>query len=133
MDGSLLFPQPLPPKIDRHFASLCQALSVVEVIVLRESVEVHLNEIRRALRRNEFLDLALAEQIARHLFALLDSYAQRPEPDQALIVGAARYFTRTVDAEPDTEMLGLEDDLAVLNFVAATVGRPDLRIEIPDA
>lgn len=126
------FPVPqLSARLNQLFTPLCQAWPAAEAARLSTQVTAHVQAIEEALRKNEFLDLALAKNIAEALLRVLADYDQYPPPQQALIVGAARYFISEGDLEPDTSsVLGLDDDVAVLNFVLDTIGRADLKVEV---
>lgn len=124
-----LFRAQLPWQIERAFDPLCNALAPAEVLLVKAEVENHVCAIRLASRRNEFLDVATAERIGTVLAALLDQYQTHPEPHQALIAGAARYFVRELDVDPDTtSLLGLEDDVVVINSVLDAIGQPELKV-----
>ena len=121
----------LSQRVGRMFASMCEALPADETAQLAGEVAQHLAEIRNALRMNEFLDIALAEQIAGALTALLAGYEMLPEEHKALVVGATRYFVATQDAESDlTSVLGCDDDAEVLNYVLDFMGREDMKVEL---
>ena len=125
-----VFSRQLDPRLDRVLAPMCTALPLSEVESLKQAVLAHVSEVRAATASNEFLDVAAAERAAHVLLELLDGYARYPEPHRSLIVGAARYFVREQDVEPDTgSLLGFDDDVMVLNFVLETIGRADLRVE----
>jgi uncharacterized membrane protein YkvA (DUF1232 family) len=120
----------LPLSIERAFDPLCGALAPSELDQLRAETEEHVQAIRQAWRRNEFLDVAMAERLGTVLAALLDAYHTYPESHQVLIAGAARYFVREHDADPDTtSLLGLEDDVAVIHFVLDAIGNPELKVQ----
>jgi uncharacterized membrane protein YkvA (DUF1232 family) len=124
-----LFGAQLPWQIERAFDPLCSALASAEVPLVKAEVEGHVGAIRLASRRNEFLDMAAAEHIGALLTALLDQYQAYTTPHQALIAGAARYFVREQDVDPDTtSLLGLEDDVAVANFVLDAIDRSELKV-----
>lgn len=126
----MLFPQ-LAPSMQRAFDPLCNALAPVDVSLVKAEVEYHVQAIRLAARRNEFLDVAAAERLGATLVALLDQYPTYPEQHQALIAGAARYFAREQDVDPDTtSLLGLDDDALVLNFVLDAIGQPELKVQL---
>jgi uncharacterized membrane protein YkvA (DUF1232 family) len=117
--------------ISRILAPMCVALPVEEIPQLEKQVRLHVEEIRRALAQNEFLDVATVERMADVLTGLLNEYETYPEMHRALIVGAARYFAKADDAEPDTvSLLGFDDDVAVLNYVLEAVGLGELKIEL---
>ena len=121
----------LDPGLDAHFRPLCGLLSNEELTQLSIAIVDHVEEIRRALRHNEFLDIETAERLASTLQLLLGEYFLFSENDKKLVAGAARYFVNSLDADPDTgSVLGLDDDTAVLNFVVEAIGRPELKVEI---
>jgi len=110
---------------------MCEVLPPDDIIQLSKGVEQHLANIRSALRRNEFLDIALAEQIAGSLNELLTEYESMPEEHRALVVGASRYFVSTQDAESDlTSILGCDDDAEVFNHVLGLIDREELKVAI---
>ena len=114
----------LSPSARSIFVAMCETLPAAEA-------SQQLAEIRAALRMNEFLDIALAEQIAEALTDLLAGYGKMPEEHKALVVGAARYFVATQDAEGDlTSVLGCDDDAEVLNHVLTQIGREDLKVAL---
>ncbi|MCP4406693.1 MAG: hypothetical protein GY807_02840 [Gammaproteobacteria bacterium] len=125
---------PLPqlnPQLYQAFNPLCQALPAEDIANLVDRVAGHVQEIRTALQKNEFLDITLAEAIAESLLAVLANYGQYSTEQQALIVGAVEYFIDDKDVEPDTtSVLGLDDDAEVLNYVLHSIGRADLRVEV---
>lgn len=121
----------LEPRLEGYLRPLCRALSEEELPGLSIEIVDHVDEIRRALRHNEFLDIDTAERLASTLQLLLAEYFLFAEKEQKLIAGAARYFVHAADADPDTgSVLGLDDDTAVLNYVVEAIGRPELRVEI---
>ena len=126
-----LFGQRLEYRVDSVFGPLCDATPPEQTAQLKDQVRLHVERVRQALRYNEFLDVKSAEQIAGILLKLLDEYEEYPQEQQALIVGAARYFVQTDDADPDTaSVLGLEDDVTVLNHVLDQIGLSEQRLEL---
>ena len=126
-----LFGRGLDPELEKHFAPLCTSVDPREFDELRTAVGDHVAWIRTELQNNEFLDIKTAENIAQALIVILDDFNEYPEPRQKLIVGAARYFVSPLDADPDTSsLLGLDDDVAVLNYVLESIGKPQLKVEL---
>jgi hypothetical protein len=124
-------PAPLPWATNRVFAPLCEALPAPEAAQLKAAVAAHLEEVHRAVKPEAFLDLGLAVRMAAILDELLDHYASYAEPQQKLMVGAARYFAQTTDVEADTaSVMGFDDDMEVLNHVLLALGRPDLSAKL---
>lgn len=130
---SSLFPSlltdTLAPGIAQVFWPLCTPSTGEDAAALKAAVAEHTLQVRLAMQRNEFLDLAAAEALAHGLNALFDQYLDSPPTHQALIVGAARYFVRRDDAEGDLiSVLGFDDDTTVFNYVAGAIGRPELKV-----
>jgi uncharacterized membrane protein YkvA (DUF1232 family) len=66
---------------------------------------------------NQALDRATAEAVARRLTALLGKIPCLPEHQRLLVIGAAPYFVRSLDMQPDfNSPVGFKDDVTVLNF-----------------
>jgi uncharacterized membrane protein YkvA (DUF1232 family) len=125
------FPSPLSPALNQAFAKLCEALPLPEAMQLKAAVRAHIEEVQRAVKPDGFLDLGLAVRMSAVLDELLAGYASHTEPQRALIVGAARYFVQTPDAEADTaSVMGFDDDMEVLNHVLLAIGRPDLSAKL---
>lgn len=95
---------------------------------VRSLIEEHLVELRSAQSSNEFLDLGLAGRIAAACQQLIDALgAEAPDSHRRIILSAILYFVRDEDAESDTSsILGLDDDLRVVQAAARAVGHPDL-------
>ena len=71
----------------------------------------------------------LAELLAARLEVLLVAYPMLAPAARADVVGAARYFISSGDAQPDAAACtGLDDDDVVFNLVALRLGRSDLVI-----
>ena len=118
-------------QIKEFFDPMCVELSLSEACALSEKVQSHLKQFRLALQVNEFLDIELAEQVAEVLTTLLRGYTELTSEQRSLVVGAARYFITSQDAEGDfTSILGCEDDAQVLNYVLALIGKDNLMVGI---
>lgn len=131
MKAITLFPHMLDPEIDKIFSQLCVDAESDLLPVLIKDVGQHVSQVRMALEMNEFLDVAMAETIAKLLLDLLGSIESYPQPKQRLIVGASRYFVRSHDVQADlSSLLGFDDDAAVLNFVLVELGHGELRIKL---
>jgi len=121
----------LEPKFDSHFRPLCEVLPDGELTALTVAIADHVEEIKQALRYNEFLDVTTAEKLASVLLQLLGEYFLFDDEEKRLVAGAARYFVHPLDADPDTgSVLGLDDDTAVLNYVLERIGRPELKVGV---
>ncbi len=131
MASTPLFSHLLDPEIDKTFTCLCVDLVPDLLPMLIKDVKQHVSQVRIALVANEFLDVALAERIAKLLMDLLGRIESYPAPKQRLIVGASRYFVRSNDAQADlSSLLGFDDDAAVLNYVLVELGHGNLRIKL---
>ncbi len=99
---------------------------------MRADIDRHLAAVRDASKRLEFVDVALAEQIARTLHALLAAVEhETPERDRRIVYAAVRYFVQLDDGDHDFESeIGLHDDAQVVNAVARHLGRTDILIPL---
>ncbi len=122
-------PPTIPAKCQKIFQSKIEHLPPDTAGVLRAQVGRYLKMVKGKAPAYKHLDLPLIEKMAQTLETLLDGYADLSEEHRALVVGAARYFIETSDANDDlTDPLGFDDDLAVLNTVLLVLDRPDLVI-----
>lgn len=100
-----------------------EALLTLELQVpsaLQIQVDRHLAELEEAHRRNEFLDVETARELARMSERLLALHAVASETDRRLIQAAVLYFVLDQDASRDSgSLLGLDDDARVLRAVMA--------------
>ena len=125
------FPDGLDPELEIAFKPLCLALSTEQVGELAQRVLAHLEVLRQASAVNKTLDKATAEAVARRLIGLLGEISGLPEEQRLLVVGAARYFIRSMDIQPDfNSLVGFKDDVTVLNFVLRQIGKEELRLEL---
>ena len=121
----------LPAKIDQLFRPLCRPVKPAAVPTIRQTIDNYRQQIQTRLSHNEFLDLQTAEMISQRLHFLLDRYTTYSAAQQALIIGAARYFIKEDDAEHDTHaFLGLDDDALVVNYVLEVTGHSDQTISL---
>jgi uncharacterized membrane protein YkvA (DUF1232 family) len=104
---------------------------VEQVVELAERVKAHLEVLRQAGTVNKALDKPTAEAVARRLTGLLEETPSLAEEQQVLVVGAARYFIRSLDIQPDFDSpVGHKDDVTVLNFVVRQIGKEELKLEL---
>jgi uncharacterized membrane protein YkvA (DUF1232 family) len=83
------------------------------------------------LQSNKFLDIETTLHGAKVLNTLLNDFNTYSESRRKQIVGAARYFVNSNDADPDTlSMLDLNDDVAVLNYDLEIISKPQLKMEL---
>lgn len=125
-----IFDSSLPPKIASGFEAMCEECPPEAINQLQEEIQTHVHNLELALSANEFLDIDTAKRIANVLAILIKDYDRHTPQHRAWITGAARYFIHDLDVEPDTlSVLGLDDDVKVLNYVLAQIGRADLFVE----
>lgn len=126
-----LFSNMLNPETDRKFAGLCQDANGDLITQLLQDIETHVGQTHLALRGNEFLDVTTAEKIATTLKKLLGKIDAYPIDKQRLVIGAARYFIKSNDAQADlNSLLGFDDDVEVLNYVLVELGHKEMRITL---
>lgn len=96
-------------------------------------VDQYLAHIEARAQNEEFVDVALAGQLAGCAKALLNTLApETPEDILRLAHAAIRYFLLEHDGESDVASpIGFDDDRDVLNAVARQLGREDLLLETP--
>lgn len=121
----------LNSRLRHELTNRAEAISGDRVEHLQAEIGGHLEKVRSALVRNEFLDFGLAERIASALDTLLATYSEiGSDHARALIVGAARFFVTADDVWPDLESpVGFDDDAEVLNAVLKDIGREDLLVK----
>ena len=131
MTANSLFSHMLDPEKNKKLASLCADIEPNFVENLTNEVDEHVTQVHLALKANEFLDVNIATKIADILKSLLNEFDKYPKQKQRLIVGAARYFIKSNDAQADFEsLLGFDDDIEVLNYVLVELGCSDMRIQL---
>ena len=131
MDSLSLFSHMLDPETNKTFTRLCVDVDSSLLHKLVKDVENHVVQVREALTTYEFLDVALAEKVATILVELIKKIETYPKNKQKLIVGAARYFIKSHDAQSDLKsLLGFDDDVAVLNYVLVELDQHDKRIQL---
>lgn len=124
-----LYPLPkFPPQLRELFPKLCEPIPDNEIDKVREAITQHfLNLQPSAMFIKE--EENLMQRVARCALALIDAHAGANHDHRALIGGAVSYVLQKVDFIPDEiPLIGLDDDVAVLNHVAEELGRLDLVI-----
>ena len=129
---SSIFGKQLPQKLSRalqqHASEYYDDCNIEE---LRRELQAYLKKLEGALAQNEFLDIDTAKQMVGVFNILLDQFDAFSKKGKALIFGAVQYFVQDRDAQPDTKsVLGLDDDVFVLNYVLDEIGRPELQVEL---
>ncbi len=110
-----------PPEGQRLLAILGEELSLESLAGLEDEVRAHGERI--SAHHGTGLGRALAAGLAN----LLALYPVLEPRHRVLAVGASRYFVQEDDERHDlTDPRGLDDDLAVYNWVVRQIGRPDL-------
>lgn len=83
------------------------------------------------LKHNEFFDIDNALQMYEVLSNLLETWNKLSEDHQPLLGAATLYFIKVDDAESDANsILGLEDDIQVVNAMLEIIGRTDLQLNL---
>jgi hypothetical protein len=110
---------------------LCEALAVEDIAELKRIVDENYDDFVDRKRENQNLDLAGARQLTERCHYLLDHYSEFSEKEQALIIGAVRYFAIAEDPYDDeTFATGLFDDKKVMNHVLEKLGLTDKIISL---
>jgi hypothetical protein len=93
----------------------------------RLALASHLERLRRAQQRNEFLDLRLAELLVAALDRLWPADATTDSASDPWLQMAVAYLVHTDDAKDDEIAIdGLDDDAAVIIALSLALGRPDV-------
>ena len=131
MSQQSMFGRQLPQKLSKALKEYSGGYFACEIDELKREVKAYLSKFEGALAYNEFLDIDTAKKLARVFDILLSQYEGYSEREKSLVFGAAQYFIHDLDAQPDTQsILGLDDDVQVLNFVLDEIGRPDLKVDL---
>ena len=125
-----IFDGDLPKNISTKLYKLCAEIPPENIPDLKQDIHHQVTHIQQALAYNEFIDVDTARRVAKILMTLLEDYTHFNFKQRALINGAARYFSTELDAKPDTgSILGLDDDVLVLNFVLDQIGLSDKKVD----
>jgi hypothetical protein len=115
-----------PPNVAPTFRMLCGLVSQEELISLRESISLNLQDILDQSKENENIDPEAACQLADICNYLLDRYNDYPEKLKKLIIGAVRYVAISDDPFDDgTFATGFFDDMRIVNHVLEKLGIED--------
>ncbi len=128
-----IIPQPadaviegIPPVARGVFDKLL-AEPVRDADALRREVQLYVEIIDKAATDNPYVDNELGRAIAHVCNGLLDGWSTTlPEHTRRQIQAAIRYFVTEEDGDSDLVIGGLDEDAAVINAVAAHLGRGDL-------
>ena len=109
---------PLEPTILELMTGLHIAPDEEESSLARR-LEAHLDKVRHAAHKDDYIDIGLVERIAQALERMLEVAPERSAEDQRLIATAVRYFIHERDALSDLESpTGFDDDAMVVGAVA---------------
>jgi len=112
------------------FVGLCETLRSDDLRALRAQVAAYLLQLEQQQSRSELIALDLAVLLTDRLDRLCELAPELSDEQQALVVGAARYFISQDDAIPDTRACtGLDDDVRIVNHVLRQLGRTEWLIE----
>lgn len=116
------FPETLIPT----FRRLCDPLPVEDLPALKEDLNNCVARVRELGQENQRVNVHRLEQCAEACQFLLDEYEKFTREQQALIIGALRYFVIIDDNLPDdTFVTGFDDDAKVVNYVLEELGIED--------
>lgn len=94
-----------------------------------DKVESHVALLQDAAADDEFVEIDLGRAVADVLRQLIADIDGLSEEERQLLAAAVEYFVLAGDVDDDVRSpIGLEDDVRVVNAVAAVLGRDDLRI-----
>lgn len=124
------FPLPAGPgSIGETFEQLSQVLPPEDIQNLREQIDATYKDLENSA--NDFLgpNLTVAAELRDRCKLLLDRYNEFPPELQRLAIAAIYYFVDPADAVSDeTPLVGLEDDVLVVNHVLERLGLESLYI-----
>ncbi len=120
-----------PAEVAPTFQNLCEAVDAGLIPQLQEELGKFVREFEEGAENNQRIDLRLVKQLEQCSRALLERYIDLTEEQRALAIGAIRYFVITDDALPDEGFAsGLDDDVAVMNYVLEQLGVEGMFIRI---
>lgn len=120
-----------PDTVAPTFRRLCERVPASEAAGILAQVDQCMDGFRELARDHHRLNLSLAEKVAERCRYLLNRYSDYDHQQQALIMGAVRYFAIAEDAMAETEFAtGFDDDARVMNYVLEELGLDELYIAI---
>jgi uncharacterized membrane protein YkvA (DUF1232 family) len=124
------FPLPKTSRAADTFRKLSVAVPIAELPALRHQLTIAFSEFKRFENSLIGPSITQAAEIVKRCQFMLDSYANRNKHEQALIVGALKYFITKADAIPDDRpVVGLDDDARIVNHVLEELRVHDRFIE----
>ncbi len=101
-----------------------------DLVVLRREAQQYVEAFEAAQPARPHIDVEEARAAAAAIAKLIDTLSpDASEVEGMLVQAAARYFVMYEDAESDFAVGGLDDDIAVIDAVAAHLGRPDCAVQ----
>jgi len=118
------YPFPMyPAEIYPLFTGMCVELSIADIPTLREKVVENARDFYSYRGKGLGPHVTLSYQIAEVCHYLLDCYETFGTRERGLIVGAVRYYLMRRDSYDDTKpVVGLDDDIQVMNYVLEELG-----------
>ncbi|MBN8548844.1 MAG: hypothetical protein J0M12_05980 [Deltaproteobacteria bacterium] len=121
------FPESLIPT----FRRLCEPLPVEAVPDIRGDLDECVRNLQLASEANKRINVHRILQIQERCEYLLGRYESFSREQQALVIGALRYFVIVDDTlADDTFITGFDDDAKVVNYVLEELGIEDQFIPI---
>lgn len=115
----------LPPNVRDIFEAF-RVEPLQPVARLEDITRRHARAAEAAASRDAMVDLDLARSLERACLDLLTRWPALSDPERHLVQAAVRYYVHQDDDEDDfTSIVGFDDDLEVVRFVAHTLGMPD--------
>lgn len=127
---SSMYGKQLPQKLSRALQRHMSEYFDCDIEQLKHQVQAHLSKLESALAYNEFLDIKTAKHVVGVINELLDQFEEFDDKAKAHIFGAVQYFVQDRDMQSDTTVLGLDDDVLVLNYVLDEIGRSELKVKL---
>jgi uncharacterized membrane protein YkvA (DUF1232 family) len=120
-----------PESAAATFRGLCEPLPVDALDEIRADFENCVKSMLAEAGPESRISPKMIEQISDCCRYLFEVYPNHSREQQALIIGAVRYFIVIDDALPDTLYAsGLDDDARVINFVLEELGIEDRYIAL---
>ncbi|NLF25977.1 MAG: hypothetical protein GX589_10025 [Deltaproteobacteria bacterium] len=116
-----------PSDVAPSFKAMCETITdEAKLQELREAVQAVLVETRQQAEENAVVDVDRCEELAETCLYLLEHYHDFGPKQQALIIGAVRYFAVTDDPFDDGMFAsGFFDDCKIMNYVLEQLGIED--------
>ncbi|MCB0310300.1 MAG: hypothetical protein KDD42_03640 [Bdellovibrionales bacterium] len=123
-----------PASIRPTFENLCEALPVNNVEKYQQELDLEMKKIEEDARTNPLIHLQKAKMIHACSHFLLEKYSELSKEQQALAMGAIRYFLLSNDAISEQSFAsGFDDDAKVMNHVLEKLGLEDQIIKFSSA